>query len=41
MQGAIHQSIEWLDKLGMNAIEQVRRALRHGRLLHSAAADMR
>lgn len=30
MQGAIHQSIEWLDKLGMNAIEQVRHALRRG-----------
>ena len=24
MQGAIHQSIEWLDKLGMAAIEQAR-----------------
>ena len=24
VQGAIHQSIEWLDKLGMDAIEQVR-----------------
>ena len=23
-QGAVHQSIEWLDKLGMNAIEQAR-----------------
>ena len=40
MQGAIHQSIEWLDKLGMSAIEQVRHTLRRGCLLVSAAADI-